>query len=383
MTALFEMRIRVGGDPREFSEFLTLCDELAKLNHPACPDVDWAKVEQLCLTLFERNGAEVQTVAYFALARSYLHGLEGMTEGVTLIEALGREWSYLWPPMSSVRVDILAWLFAQLQPLLRSMDTGPRSVPALIQLDAKLERLNRLLLREVEFPIVTLASLRQQVSNLMYRLERNAVAGQPVLQMTRAPEPAFVMPVVILPTPRLPEVPALALETTRRRTGWWLLALAAVLAIASWVGWKTWLASPESDGSTSLVSIFKQEQTIPDPLHLDSLSLFDAGKAELKPDSDKVLINALLAIKSRPGWLIVIVGHTDATGDPQQNLQLSQARASAVRDWLQRVGEIPSGCFAVQGVAASLPIASNDTEAGRIANRRVDIRLVPQTGGCG
>ncbi|WP_330220792.1 hypothetical protein [Pseudomonas frederiksbergensis] len=44
MTALFEMRIRVGGDPRGFGEFTALRDELAKLSHPACPDVDWAKV---------------------------------------------------------------------------------------------------------------------------------------------------------------------------------------------------------------------------------------------------------------------------------------------------------------------------------------------------
>lgn len=383
MTALFEMRIRVGGDPRDFSEFVALCDELTKLNHSACPDVDWAKVEHLCLTLFEKNGAEVQTVAYFVLARSYLHGLEGMTEGLTLIEALGREWSCLWPPMSSVRVDILAWLFAQMQPLLRRMNLSTRSVAALVQLDVKLERLNAMLQREVQTPIATLDSLRQHVGNLMYRLERNIVAGQPMQELARTPEPAFVMPVVILPTPRFPEAPASNPKAKRRHAGLWLFALAAVLAAASWAGWTIWMASTESDGSTGLVSIFKQEQRIPEPLHLDSLSLFDAGKSELRPDSDKVLINALMAIKSRPGWLVVIVGHTDATGDSQQNLQLSHARASAVRDWLQRVGEIPSGCFAVQGVAASQPIASDDTEPGRIANRRVDIRLVPQKGECG
>lgn len=383
MTALFEMRIRVGGDPRNFSEFVALCDELAKLNHSACPDVDWAKVEHLCLTLFEKNGAEVQTVAYFVLARSYLHGLKGMTEGLTLIEALGREWSTLWPPMSSVRVDILAWLFAQLQPLLRRMDLNTRSVPALTQLGIKLERLNGMLQREVLSPIATLESLRQHVGNLICRLERNIVAGQPMQELARTSEPAFVMPVVILPTPRFPEAPASRPEAKRRNAGLWLFALVAVLVSASWVGWKTWMASSESDGSIGLASIFKPEQTIPEPLHLDSLSLFDAGKSELKPDSDKVLINALMTIKSRPGWLIVIVGHTDATGDPQQNLLLSHARASAVRDWLQRVGEIPSGCFAVQGVAASQPVASDDTESGRIANRRVDIRLVPQKGQCG
>ena len=121
---------------------------------------------------------------------------------------------------------------------------------------------------------------------------------------------------------------------------------------------------------------------IPNPVRLDSLSLFGAGSAELKPDSTKVLINALVDIKAQPGWLIVIAGHTDATGSAEHNLKLSRARAAAVHDWMQRMGDIPDSCFAVQGFGASQPIASNDTEAGRAANRRVDIRLVPEVGAC-
>ncbi|SDI68066.1 OmpA family protein [Pseudomonas panipatensis] len=121
---------------------------------------------------------------------------------------------------------------------------------------------------------------------------------------------------------------------------------------------------------------------IPAPVRLDSLSLFGVGSAELKPGSTKVLINALVDIKAQVGWLIVIAGHTDATGNAEQNLQLSRARAGAVRDWMQRMGDIPDSCFAVQGFGASQPIASNDTEAGRAANRRVDIRLVPEVGAC-
>ncbi|WP_152227530.1 OmpA family protein [Pseudomonas sp. SCB32] len=121
---------------------------------------------------------------------------------------------------------------------------------------------------------------------------------------------------------------------------------------------------------------------IPDPVRLDSLSLFASGSAELKPGSTKVLINALVDIKAQPGWLIVIAGHTDATGDPQRNLLLSRARAGAVRDWMQRMGDIPDSCFAVQGFGADQPLSSNDTPEGRAANRRVDIRLVPESGAC-
>ncbi len=122
---------------------------------------------------------------------------------------------------------------------------------------------------------------------------------------------------------------------------------------------------------------------VPGPVWLDTLSLFNIGSAELKADSTQVLINALVGIKARPGWLIVVTGHTDATGSEEQNLRLSRDRAASVRDWMQRMGGIPGSCFAVQGFGASQPIASNDTEHGRRANRRVDIRLVPEEGACG
>lgn len=120
----------------------------------------------------------------------------------------------------------------------------------------------------------------------------------------------------------------------------------------------------------------------PVPVRLDSLSLFTVGSATLKPEATKFLINALVDVKAQPGWLIVIAGHTDATGGVEQNLQLSRARAAAVRDWMQRMGDIPDSCFAVQGFGAGQPIASNDTEIGRAVNRRVDIRLVPEVGAC-
>jgi len=120
----------------------------------------------------------------------------------------------------------------------------------------------------------------------------------------------------------------------------------------------------------------------PQMVRLDSLSLFSSGSAQLKPQSTKVLVTALAGIKAQPGWLIVITGHTDATGNDENNLRLSRARATAVHDWIQHMGDIPSNCFAVQGLGASQPIASNETEQGRSANRRVEIRLVPEAGAC-
>ncbi|XBS69957.1 OmpA family protein [Acerihabitans sp. KWT182] len=117
-------------------------------------------------------------------------------------------------------------------------------------------------------------------------------------------------------------------------------------------------------------------------INLDSLSLFNTGSADLKPDAAKKLVAALVDIKAQPGWMIVVDGHTDDTGNSQRNRALSLARAEAVRDWLRDMGNIPSGCFAVQGHGAARPITGNDTAAGRAANRRVDIKLIPEPGAC-
>ncbi|MFP3518673.1 OmpA family protein [Pseudomonas sp. SIMBA_077] len=371
MSPLFEMRIRVGGDPRTFPEFTALRDELGKLSHPACPDVDWAQVEALCLALFHKNGADLQTVAFFALSRSQRYGLEGMTQGVALIESLSGEWSRLWPFIASVRLDILSWLFAQLQPLLRSLDITSWSVPALQQLDAGLERLNEQFNLHAWTPLLTLLTLRQHVVSLLQYGQRESAGQSPLALSTRRTEPALVMPVVILPAAPMPDLSALELKAKRRRTALWLLIVMASIVLAAGLAGQQWLARQEP------------QPVLPAPIHVDSLSLFNTGSAELKPGSTKVLIKALVGIKAKPGWLIVIAGHTDSSGDAERNLRLSHARASAVRDWMQRMGDIADSCFVVQGFAANQPLTANDSELGRNANRRVDIQLVPQAGACG
>ena len=127
--------------------------------------------------------------------------------------------------------------------------------------------------------------------------------------------------------------------------------------------------------------IQKVTQT-PKTVRLNSLALFDAGKWTLKPGATKWLVNALVDIKAKAGWLIVVSGHTDNTGDPQRNQALSLKRAEAVRDWMRDTGDIPQSCFAVQGYGESRPEAPNDTAEGRARNRRVEISLVPQADAC-
>ncbi|QLK63557.1 OmpA family protein (plasmid) [Enterobacteriaceae bacterium Kacie_13] len=124
------------------------------------------------------------------------------------------------------------------------------------------------------------------------------------------------------------------------------------------------------------------EKKTPNTVRLDALSLFDTGKYQLKPNSTKLLVNALIDIKAKPGWLIVVAGHTDITGDARANQILSQKRAEALRDWMLSTSDVSPTCFAVQGYGATRPIATNDTPEGRAANRRVEISLVPQADAC-
>lgn len=120
----------------------------------------------------------------------------------------------------------------------------------------------------------------------------------------------------------------------------------------------------------------------PQTVRLNSMSLFDTGKWQLKPGSTKLLVNSLVGIKAKPGWLIVVAGHTDSTGDEQSNQVLSLKRAESVRDWMRDTGDVPESCFAVQGYGESRPVATNDTADGRALNRRVEISLVPQANAC-
>jgi len=116
---------------------------------------------------------------------------------------------------------------------------------------------------------------------------------------------------------------------------------------------------------------------LPAIVTLDSMSLFDSGKAALRPGSNRMMVGALQMIHAHPDKRILVAGYTDSTGNPVANLALSQARAAAVRDWLIDASGIPPTQFAIQSYGDTRPVASNDTPQGRAKNRRVEITLVP------
>ena len=103
---------------------------------------------------------------------------------------------------------------------------------------------------------------------------------------------------------------------------------------------------------------------------------FPTGSAEIPADSYSFLNSAALAIKvAPPGTIIEIGGYTDNTGDSDSNLQLSQQRALAVKNYLVMQG-VDESALSAKGYGDTNPVATNDTEEGKFRNRRIQFTVV-------
>lgn len=102
--------------------------------------------------------------------------------------------------------------------------------------------------------------------------------------------------------------------------------------------------------------------------------LFDHDRSVLKPESRTELDRLLVILNDDDRLHAEIAGHTDSNGDEIRNLQLSTARAEAVRAWLVAKGIEPRR-LTTHGFGEARPVADNATDAGRAKNRRVDARL--------
>jgi outer membrane protein OmpA-like peptidoglycan-associated protein len=107
-------------------------------------------------------------------------------------------------------------------------------------------------------------------------------------------------------------------------------------------------------------------------LNVPSDVSFDTGRADIRPQMRPVLDE--ISRNLDPKVRVTVVGHTDSTGSDAINDPLSRERALAVRDYLGARG-VPSSRVSIAGRGSHEPVASNDTEAGRSANRRVEIFL--------
>lgn len=173
--------VKTGSDPRTLPDFIALREEMAKLTHPARPDVNWQQAEVLSLSLFEINGVELQTAAWYTLARSHLARVSGMNEGLAIVNALlSHQWTQLWPQPVHARAEILNGLFQRLHKAFRTftLSSGDRS--ALEQAEHQLEMLNDILTRQELKHACQTAPLSQQIHNALMRLENGPSAESPI-----------------------------------------------------------------------------------------------------------------------------------------------------------------------------------------------------------
>ena len=103
---------------------------------------------------------------------------------------------------------------------------------------------------------------------------------------------------------------------------------------------------------------------------------FAFASSNLQPQFYPVLNNVANTLNEYNQTVIEVAGHTDNVGSDSYNQQLSVQRANAVAGYLSSKG-IMQQRMIVTGAGESRPIASNDTEAGRAQNRRVEITIVP------
>ena len=97
----------------------------------------------------------------------------------------------------------------------------------------------------------------------------------------------------------------------------------------------------------------------------------------ISPSSHAGLNELAALLKKHPELHLTIEGHTDSVGTAEHNLELSQRRADAVRNYLLGQG-IEEKRLTATGMGMSHPIADNNTEKGKAKNRRVELKLTTQ-----
>lgn len=127
------------------------------------------------------------------------------------------------------------------------------------------------------------------------------------------------------------------------------------------------IETPNSFNNNSSTN-FIEPTTTPEILGIT----FDSGSSSIKPESETSLVKTLTELKSNPTLNIEIRGYTDNVGNENSNTKLSKARADAVRIWLVKKG-IDALRIQAYGYGSKNPIADNNTEEGRIRNRRIEI----------
>jgi outer membrane protein OmpA-like peptidoglycan-associated protein len=113
-------------------------------------------------------------------------------------------------------------------------------------------------------------------------------------------------------------------------------------------------------------------------LNIPSGITFAYDSADVQPQFQRTLDQVASTLSQYNQTYIDVYGHTDSTGSDGYNQTLSERRATAVADYLSSRG-VQTARIGTRGYGETQPIASNDTDQGRAANRRVEVKIVPIT----
>jgi len=105
---------------------------------------------------------------------------------------------------------------------------------------------------------------------------------------------------------------------------------------------------------------------------------FDINSTEVRRGLYTEINRVAGVLNQYPDTLIRVEGHTDSKGSDEYNMNLSKRRADAVKTLLSQRG-VADSRMEVVGFGKIMPVATNDTEAGRQMNRRVEIKIAPKT----
>ena len=103
---------------------------------------------------------------------------------------------------------------------------------------------------------------------------------------------------------------------------------------------------------------------------------FPADSAEITAATAKRLDSLVGLLKGYQDKKMLIQGHTADVGDKGSQKDLSVKRAKAVADYLVKKGAAKASQLIIEGLGGTVPLAGNDTDAGRAKNRRVEITLL-------
>lgn len=107
---------------------------------------------------------------------------------------------------------------------------------------------------------------------------------------------------------------------------------------------------------------------------------FGFNKDNLTKESKEAIDQLAASVATTKGYIITVEGGTDSVGSADYNYGLSQRRADAVIQYLASEKNIPAYKIYLIGLGKDKPVDSNKTSVGRAKNRRVDIRLMTNTG---